>query len=111
MGHRDLRATTPQAAPCLNFFHPAMQEVLLRAAESAGADVRRGAVVKELLMNGKPRLTVEEGGKTEEVRARLVVGADGRNSILRKAARFASTRRPREAPGRRASSVRPAASS
>lgn len=93
-GHRDLRATTPQAEPCLNFYHPAMQEALLGAAESAGAEIRRGAVVRELRTNGNVRVTVEDSGKTEGVRARLVVGADGRSSTIRKEAAFDSKRDP-----------------
>lgn len=43
MFHREVAPTTPQQRPCLAFYHPAMQESLLAAAESAGATVRRGS--------------------------------------------------------------------
>src|SRR5207249_9149820 len=45
---RDYVATTPQAAPLLAFYHPAMQEALLAAAARAGAEVRRGATVRRV---------------------------------------------------------------
>src|SRR3954452_25074610 len=38
---RDLIATTPAGIGCLTFYHPAMQSVVLGAAEALGADVRR----------------------------------------------------------------------
>jgi 2-polyprenyl-6-methoxyphenol hydroxylase-like FAD-dependent oxidoreductase len=85
---RDLLATTPQHAPYLSFSHPAMQEVLLQAAADAGAEVRRGAHVRQVQPGTVPRVEVEQDGYVEEVRARLVVGADGRASIVRKWADF-----------------------
>jgi 2-polyprenyl-6-methoxyphenol hydroxylase-like FAD-dependent oxidoreductase len=78
----------------LNFYHPAMQETLLEAAESAGADVRRGAVVREIRSNGLLMVSVEHDGKIEETSARLVVGVDGRNSIVRTSAGFETRRDP-----------------
>ncbi len=41
MARRDLVATTPQHAPSLSFFHPAMQETLLAAAAAAGRGASR----------------------------------------------------------------------
>src|SRR5271167_1285077 len=38
---RDLRNSTPQKLPGITFYHPAMQEVVLAAAKSAGAVVQR----------------------------------------------------------------------
>ena len=81
---RDLLATTPQGAPSFAFSHPVMQEVLLQAAADAGAEVRRGAHVREVHPGTLPRVEVEQDGYVEEVRARLVVGADGRASMVRK---------------------------
>jgi 2-polyprenyl-6-methoxyphenol hydroxylase-like FAD-dependent oxidoreductase len=86
---RDLVETTAQRAPMLGFFHPEMQEVLLGAASAAGAEVRRGAIVNGLVTGDAPRVIVEHGGKTEEVSARMVVGADGRSSRMRSWAGFA----------------------
>src|SRR5438093_5351425 len=43
VAHRDLAATTPQGLTWITYYHPAMQEGVLAAAASAGADVRRRA--------------------------------------------------------------------
>lgn len=85
---RDFPATTPHGSPLLSFYHPRMQEALLEAARDAGAEVRRGAAVRDLRAGQRPILTVEEGGWVGEVQARLVVAADGRNSPTRRWAGF-----------------------
>lgn len=85
---RDLWATTPQAAGFFTYYHPEMQETLLDAAVRAGAEVRRGAQVTDVRPGAPPRITVREDGATEEVAARLVVGADGRSSAMRRFGRF-----------------------
>ncbi len=82
MMHRDLAATTPQAAPVFNPSHPRMQETLLAAASRAGAEVRRGATVKHIRPG--PVAIVEQDGGFQEIAARLVVGADGRMSNARR---------------------------
>ena len=87
-GNRDLRATTPQAEPGMTFFHPDMQEALLAAAMDAGAQVRRGVTVRGVRTNGLAQITIEENGRTEELHTRMAVGADGRNSVVRRAAGF-----------------------
>jgi len=87
-GRRDITATTPQHAPEFAFYHPAMQEVLLSAAADAGAEVRRGATVREVKPGAMPTVVIEWEGRVEELRARLVVGADGRASLVRKWAGF-----------------------
>jgi 2-polyprenyl-6-methoxyphenol hydroxylase-like FAD-dependent oxidoreductase len=91
---RDLLATTPQQAPYLSFPHPVMQDVLLQAAADAGADVRRGAHVRAVQPGTLPRVEVEQDGDVEEVRARLVVGADGRASTVRRWADLSIQRDP-----------------
>ena len=85
---RDLIATTPQQAPQLALSHPVMQEVLLQAAADAGAEVRRAAHVRDVQPGPLSTVEVEQDGYIEEVRARLVVGADGRVSMVRKWAGF-----------------------
>jgi 2-polyprenyl-6-methoxyphenol hydroxylase-like FAD-dependent oxidoreductase len=85
---RDLVTTTPQQLPALVFYHPAMQEALLQAAADAGAEVRRGAHVRDVRPGGVPTVVVEQDGRAEEIRARLIVGVDGRNSAVRKWAGF-----------------------
>jgi 2-polyprenyl-6-methoxyphenol hydroxylase-like FAD-dependent oxidoreductase len=85
---RDLPTTTPQQLPALTFYHPAMQEVLLQAAADAGAEVRRGASVREVKPGRRPTVVVEQEGRVEDIPARLIVGADGRGSVVRKWAGF-----------------------
>jgi 2-polyprenyl-6-methoxyphenol hydroxylase-like FAD-dependent oxidoreductase len=91
---RNLVETTPQQAPILDFSHPRMQEVLLRAAAEAGVEVRRGASVTSVIAGKVPRVVVEHEGEVAEVSARLVVGADGRGSRVRAWAGFEARRDP-----------------
>ena len=83
MGKRDLTTTTPQRLPILSFPHPAMQETLLKAAEQAGAEVRRGVTVEQIETGQTPAVITNAGSK-ERLAARLVVAADGRGSVARK---------------------------
>jgi 2-polyprenyl-6-methoxyphenol hydroxylase-like FAD-dependent oxidoreductase len=84
VGHRNIVATTPHQVPEFAFYHPAMQEVLLQAAAEAGVEIRRGATVREVKPGVRPTVVVEQDGRVEELHARLVVGADGRASMVRK---------------------------
>jgi 2-polyprenyl-6-methoxyphenol hydroxylase-like FAD-dependent oxidoreductase len=81
---RDVVSTSLQHLPGLNFYHPHMQEVLLQAAVEAGAEVRRGARGYAVKPGAVPVVTVAHEGRVEELRARLVVCADGRASLARK---------------------------
>src|SRR5262245_16187019 len=92
--HRDYVATTPSHTPFLTFYYPEMQEVLLQAAAARGAEVWRGAIVREVKPGVKPTVVIEHEGRREEVSARLVVGADGRASLVRKWAGFSVQRDP-----------------
>jgi 2-polyprenyl-6-methoxyphenol hydroxylase-like FAD-dependent oxidoreductase len=92
--HRDTVATTPHQQPGLTFYHPAMQEALLGAAEKAGAEVRRGVCVQEVRPGTTPSVVTQRSGHTEEVCARMVVGADGRSSVASRSAGFQTTRDP-----------------
>lgn len=77
---------TPEGDVSLSFSHVAVQEALLRAARAAGAETLRGAKVEQVAQRsgaGAVSFTTAEGGAT--VLARLVVGADGRSSLVRKA--------------------------
>jgi 2-polyprenyl-6-methoxyphenol hydroxylase-like FAD-dependent oxidoreductase len=85
---RDFPASTPHGSPLVSMPHARMQEALLSLAAEAGAEVRRGAAVRELEPGQPPRLSVEQDGWMSEIRARLVVAADGRNSPTRKWAGF-----------------------
>jgi menaquinone-9 beta-reductase len=94
---REIVPTTPQRLPCLACYHPAMQESLLRAAAAAGATVRRDATVREAQTGAARALVVEEDGRVERIPARLVVGAEGRSSVVRTSARFTVLRDPEDA--------------
>lgn len=93
---RDVTETTPQRAPCLNFLHPEMQEVLIKAAAEAGAEVRRGASVTGITTSpgSPPRMSISQDDEVEEISARLIVGADGRNSRARSWAGFTVNKDP-----------------
>ncbi len=84
MPPRDLLATTPQRTPVLTFFHPTMQETLLEWAAGKGAEVRRGVTVTAVEGGADPTVTmVAHDGPPENLQARLIVGADGRRSMVR----------------------------
>jgi 2-polyprenyl-6-methoxyphenol hydroxylase-like FAD-dependent oxidoreductase len=91
---RDLVATTPQHLPGFIFYHPAMQEAVLQAAADAGAEVRRGATVRSAKRGPLPSVEVEQNGHVQELQARLIVGADGRGSVVRKWGGFPSSHDP-----------------
>jgi 2-polyprenyl-6-methoxyphenol hydroxylase-like FAD-dependent oxidoreductase len=94
VGGRDVPIMQAQAGPAplpprnlaeelghaaLNVYHPAMQEAVLEAAAAAGAAVRRGARVTGVAPGREPSVTADG----ETISARLVTGADGRNSSVR----------------------------
>lgn len=80
---RDFAADTPQRLRGLCIYHPRMQEALLQTAESAGAEIWRGVVVRRVERGREPRVRLEGEGGRAAVSARLVVGADGRSSMVR----------------------------
>src|SRR5712692_3028204 len=76
--HRDVVNTTPSQLPCLTFYHPAMQELLLAAAAGSGAEVRRGVTVREVRAGASATVVIsalpasgQADGRSEEIRARL----------------------------------------
>src|SRR5246127_1790362 len=85
---REFATTTKQQLPGLGYSHPEMQEAILTAAERAGAEVRRGVTAKGVEPGAPAFVTASSGKNTEKISARLVVGADGRNSQTRKWAGF-----------------------
>jgi 2-polyprenyl-6-methoxyphenol hydroxylase-like FAD-dependent oxidoreductase len=70
-----------------------MQEVVLYAAEEAGAEVIRGSRVTAVTPGSPAEIALERGGSIYRFRAPLVIGADGRNS---RAGRWAGFRRRRD---------------
>ena len=93
---RDMRVTTPGGDAMLNMYHPQLQETLLARAANAGAEVIRGATVLALDAGpGKsPSVTFEHRGVHQTLGARIVVGADGRASLMRSWAGFQVRRNP-----------------
>ncbi len=91
---RDLLATTPAGTCCITFPHATMQDVLLRHAEFLGTEVRRGAAVASVVPGEPPRVHV--GGDKNDLSARLVVLADGRDSRLRSMLPFEVRRDPEQ---------------
>jgi menaquinone-9 beta-reductase len=87
-GPRNLVETTAPQRAGVSFFHPEMQEALLREAERAGAEVRRGASATNVEAGINPSVTVARDGREERIAARLVVVADGRRSTARRWAGF-----------------------
>jgi 2-polyprenyl-6-methoxyphenol hydroxylase-like FAD-dependent oxidoreductase len=94
LGRRDCVATTPHNLPNLAIYHPALQELVLAEAAKAGAEVRRGAKVREVKPGDPPTVAIESNGRVEELTPRLVIGADGRSSMVRKWCGFATKREP-----------------
>jgi flavin-dependent dehydrogenase len=64
----------------------AIDTVLVEAAREAGAEVREGVSVQELLFERDTVVGIKgrQGTTTFEERAKIVVGADGKNSIVAK---------------------------
>jgi flavin-dependent dehydrogenase len=77
-----------------------LDPILAEAAEQAGAQLRTGARVTGLLSDGGRVAGVRfvEGDREHELRARLVVGADGRHSTV---ARLVGARRYNVTPNQR----------
>lgn len=93
--HRDLIDTTPMHCPMMTFYHPEMQKTLLQAAADAGAEVRRGATVRSVTPGTPASVSFEDASGTKaEAQCRLVVGADGRTSAIRRWAGFAVQQHP-----------------
>ena len=65
--------------------HPQASEALNTHAERCGADVRRGVGDVEVTAGGAPVVRYELDGVIHEAPCRLIVGADGRQSTVRRA--------------------------
>jgi 2-polyprenyl-6-methoxyphenol hydroxylase-like FAD-dependent oxidoreductase len=78
----------------LNFYHPEMQQCLLDHAVAAGATLCRPAEVINVVPGDPPAVFVRMGQTEQKVTARLLVGADGRNSQVRNWSGFTVNRDP-----------------
>lgn len=88
VGPLALRGGIPDANDGMGGFCPrrtVLDRLLLHAAADAGADVREGFIVDELLMDGDRVVGVRGHGRDAhrvEEHARIVIGADGANSFV-----------------------------
>jgi len=78
-------AIIPDVGGSLNLRHPAACAALERAARDAGARVLRGTRNLDLTLGAEPRVRFIDDAGDHELRCRVVVGADGRGSRVRKA--------------------------
>jgi 2-polyprenyl-6-methoxyphenol hydroxylase-like FAD-dependent oxidoreductase len=76
----------PGVPGTLGVGHPAACAALVAAAEAAGAQVLRGVGGVEVVLGAAPAVRYRLDGEEREARCRLVVGADGRESLVRRRA-------------------------
>ena len=76
----------PGIAGPLCLGHPKHCQTLFDAAVAAGAEALRGVRVEGVTVGATPGVTFEHNGQMRTATARLVVGADGRTSMVREAA-------------------------
>jgi 2-polyprenyl-6-methoxyphenol hydroxylase-like FAD-dependent oxidoreductase len=69
----------------LTLGHPRHCQILIEAAAKAGVTVVRDIDVQTVTPGADPSVTFTADGQTREANARLIVGADGRNSAVREA--------------------------
>ena len=81
----DLSMLVPGVPGHLALTHTQHRQALFDAATASGAATKRGVRVKHIAAGVAPSVEFEVDGKTETAHARLVVGADGRNSTVRHA--------------------------
>lgn len=79
---RHYPSSTPGKTGILSFFHPEMQDVMVQAASDAGAEIWRGASVRAISPGEQGTMEVRSEGVVRSVSARLIVGADGRDSTV-----------------------------
>lgn len=80
----DASVLLPGVPGSLNLSHPLACQLLLDSAEAAGARVVRGIRQVQVTAGQSPSVTYQLGGRDETVAARLLVGADGRSSTVRR---------------------------
>lgn len=80
----DLRQMHPDAPGSLCIGHPAMCELFARTAAGHGARVLRGVTDIKVAAGNAPGVSFSHEGQRLELKPQLVIGADGRNSSVRK---------------------------
>ena len=95
---RDLGTIVPSVLGGLGVGHPAACRALSRAAEAAGALYWRGASKVGVTLGEHPAVVFDKDDGMQQVRCRLIVGADGRNSTVRHQAGIALDERRTDSP-------------
>jgi 2-polyprenyl-6-methoxyphenol hydroxylase-like FAD-dependent oxidoreductase len=90
----DLTALVPDIAGPLCIGHPRLCQLLIETAAGAGASVRRGVTDVRVAPGASPVLTYHDDHAERRVTCRLIVGADGRGSQVRRDAGIALHRDP-----------------
>ena len=85
-GEIPLTSMLAEAGGPLAIGHPAHCELLNGTATAAGAHVLRGVGDVSVTLGASPSLRYEHDGGMHTAEAKLIVGADGRNSLVRRAA-------------------------
>jgi 2-polyprenyl-6-methoxyphenol hydroxylase-like FAD-dependent oxidoreductase len=80
--------------PEVTVSHPALQDALIAEAANAGAAIYRPAKARLIPGLDPPEIEVTEGDRPTLLKPRLIVGADGRNSTVRKWMNATSERDP-----------------
>jgi len=80
----DATTLLPDAAGSLNLSHPGACQALLEEAAVSGATVIRGVRGVEVTPGEPPSIAIRTEDGPLTMRPRLVVGADGRSSVVRK---------------------------
>lgn len=90
----DLTAMVPDVPGPLCIGHPALCQLLIEQAAQAGAAVCRGVTDVRVTPGRTPVVEYHHEGTTHRTSCRLIVGADGRGSVVRRQAGVELSRDP-----------------
>lgn len=91
-----LTGWAPDVEGSLNIRHPLARQALIDAAEAVGATVRRGVSAIAVEAEARPSISWVDDEGRQQVWARLIVGSDGRRSVVQRQAGFELKRGPIE---------------
>ncbi|HKO70126.1 MAG TPA: FAD-dependent monooxygenase [Bradyrhizobium sp.] len=80
----DFRNLLPEIPGAICIGHPTMCNVFSASAKESGAHVLTGIKKIEVTAGSGPTVAFSSNGQTVQLRPRVVIGADGRNSAVRK---------------------------